>query len=237
MRKWFSCLTIHFPQMMFSYGVSCRSDSILRTSGGIPVSTQAQATGLRGGRDVWCFHPRPSSKRSRWSGLDSVGGQVGNPKLSNFGESSKKRFSKGIKNFMCLLWKSEFWFAELYFNRTSKNSRLPLACHKGFARELCCHQAHILWFGTQLPWKQFSSDFESHSSVQLWSFTRPYFQYCKIRIVPCNDLMIWFSYILILMSLMCMWTRQIDHIEKTVREVGRNDLNHRFEPMRPAQAG
>ena len=30
---------------------------------------------------------------------------------------------------------------------------------------------------------------------------------------------------------------QIDHIEKTVREVGRNDLNHRFEPMRPAQAG
>ena len=68
MRKWFSCLTIHFPQMMFSYGVSCRSDSILRTSGGIhrtSVSTQAQATGLRGGRDVWCFHPRPSSKRSR----------------------------------------------------------------------------------------------------------------------------------------------------------------------------
>eukprot|EP00435_Cladocopium_sp_Y103_P029599 s638_g7.t1 len=30
---------------------------------------------------------------------------------------------------------------------------------------------------------------------------------------------------------------QIDHLEKTVREVGRNDLNHRFEPMRPAQAG
>jgi len=30
---------------------------------------------------------------------------------------------------------------------------------------------------------------------------------------------------------------QIDHIDRTVREVGRNDLNQRFEPMRPVQAG
>lgn len=66
---------------------------------GVSRCTQAQATGLRGGRDVWCFHPRPSSKLSRWSGwLDSVGGQVGkDPKLSNLVKVPKKGSVKASK--------------------------------------------------------------------------------------------------------------------------------------------
>lgn len=210
----------------------------LGVSTGLRYPPKPKATGLRGGRDVWCFHPRPSSKRSRWSGLDSVGGQVGNPKLSNLVKAPKQGSVKASK-ISCVCCDKNPNFDLLSFISTEQVKTLDCHWHvtKG-SRESCVAIRHT-FFGSELSCPGSSFPPTLRATVQCscgrsQDITRPY---CKIRIVPCNDLMIWFSYIIYILILMCMWMRQIDHIEKTVREVGRNDLNHRFEPMRPAQAG
>ena len=107
-------------------------------------------------------------------------------------ESSKKDSVKASK-ISCVCCDKNPNFDLLSFISTEQVKTLDCHWHvtKG-SRESCVAIRHT-FFGSELSCPGSSFPPTLRATVQcfwLWSFTRPYFQYCKIRIVPCNDLMI-----------------------------------------------